>query len=140
MTGVEIRFGYRQGDAYEESRISKPTTRWLGQPSRPKRRVEYQDLSRLQPVGTRVGYARIAKNKHKELSATAFTGTQLGRFSEIMGREYSAAKMAITDFDKTRLIPVVTKNGDPYSGYHQGAGEMTMVELLQAELPKTAWC
>ena len=50
--------------------------------------------------------------------------------------EYSAAKMAITDFDKTRLIPVVTKNGKPYSGYHQGAGEMTMVELLQAELPE----
>jgi predicted ATPase len=136
VTGVEIRVGYRQGDAHEESRISKPTTRWLGQPTRPKRRVEYQDLSRLQPVGTRVGYARIAKNKHKELSATAFTTIQLGRYSEIMGREYSAAKMAITDFDKTRLIPVVTKNGDLYSGYHQGAGEMTMVELLQAELPQ----
>jgi hypothetical protein len=73
-----------------------------------------------------VGYARIAKNKHKEISATDFTAPQLARFSEIMGREYNAGKMAITDFDATRLIPVVTKDGHPYSGYHQGAGEMTM--------------
>jgi predicted ATPase len=136
VTAVNIRYGFKQSDSHLEARISKPTTRWLGQPNRPERRVEYLDLSRLQPVATRVGYARIAKNKHKEVSATDFSGTQLARFSEIMGREYSAAKMAVTDFDSTRFIPVVTKDGQPYSGYHQGAGEMTMVELLQAELPQ----
>lgn len=133
---VAIRYGYKQHEDHHEGRIAKPTTRWLGQPNRPERRVEYLDLSRLQPVATRVGYARIAKNKHKEVSAADFSSGQLSRFSEIMGREYSAAKMAVTDFDETRFIPVVTKDGSPYSGYHQGAGEMTMVELLQAELPQ----
>src|SRR5262249_45392915 len=39
---------------------------------RPIRPVEYVDLSRIQPVGARVGYARIAKTKHTEASAKPF--------------------------------------------------------------------
>jgi predicted ATPase len=135
ITGAAIRIGYKQGPQHHEGRVSKPTTRWL-QPKRPERRIEYIDLSRLQPVATRIGYARIAKNKHQEVSSTDFSEQQLARFSEIMGREYNAAKMAVTDFDETRQIPVVTKGEHRYSGYHQGSGEITSVELLQAELPE----
>jgi len=131
-----IRTGYRQGPAYFEGNIRKPTTRWLGQPDRPERRLEYIDLNRLQPVGTRVGYARIAKNRHNEHSATDFSDSQLGRLSEIMGREYDSAKMALSNIDENREIPVLTKQGIPYSGFHQGSGETTMAELLQSELPQ----
>jgi predicted ATPase len=136
ITEAAIRYGFRQGDRNLEGSVRKPTTRWLGQPDRPERRTEYIDLSRLQPVGTRIGYARIAKNKHREISAIDFSAPQLSRLSEIMGREYNAAKMAVTDFDETREIPVVTKDEVAYSGYHQGSGEITMVELLQAALPQ----
>lgn len=136
VTRAEITFGYQQGSDHKTGFIRKPSTRWLGNPDRPTRRVEYIDLSRLQPVGTRVGYARIAKNRHKENSATLFDGAQVARLSEIMGREYEGAKLAKTNIDDVREIPVLTKNETSYSGFHQGSGETTIAELLGVHLPK----
>lgn len=136
LQNVKLSFGYRQGADHHEGSIRKPTTRWLGQPDRPERRVSYIDLSRLQPVGTRVGYARIAKNRHLEHSATPFTDEQVARLSQIMGREYDNARMAISDIDANREIPVLSKANQHYSGFHQGSGETTVAELLRAQLPQ----
>jgi predicted ATPase len=136
LQDVRLTFGYRQGGAHDVKSVRKPTTRWLGQPDRPIRRIVYIDLSRLQPVGTRVGYARIAKNRHLETSSTLFTDEQVGRLSQIMGREYDSAKMAISSIDPNREIPVLSKLRQPYSGFHQGSGETTIAELLQAPLPQ----
>lgn len=83
-----------------------------------------------------MGYARIAKNKHLEASSTPFSTEQVRRLSQIMGREYDNAKMALSDLDSTRRIPVLSKLGSNYSGFHQGSGETTIAELLMAELPK----
>ncbi|WP_236709844.1 ATP-binding protein, partial [Sphingobium baderi] len=124
-----ITFGYQQGATHQSGSIRKPTSRWLGQPDRPERAVSYIDLSRLQPVGTRVGYARIAKNKHKEQSARLFADARLKRFSEVMGREYQSARFALSDYDANRPIPVLSKNDSEYSGFHQGSGETTIAEL-----------
>lgn len=136
LRDVSIRAGYLQGTDRFEHTIRKPTTRWLGNPQRPLRRLQYLDLSRLQPVGTRVGYARIAKNRHVEKSATDFTNVQVSRMSSIMGREYNAAKMAISNIDPNREVPVLTKENTRYSGYHQGSGETTIAELIQSDLPQ----
>lgn len=136
LPDVSIKAGYMQGTSRFEHTIRKPTTRWLGNPERPLRRLIYLDLSRLQPVATRVGYARIAKNRHEEKSATDFTSDQLVRMSSIMGKEYNAAKMAISTIDNAREIPVLTKDGTRYSGYHQGSGETTVAELIRSELPQ----
>lgn len=136
LTDVRLDFGYKQGTTRTSGSFRKPTTRWLGGPDRLKRPVEYIDLSRLQPVGTRVGYARIAKNKHTEASATAFDESQVARLSQIMGKPYENARMAISTIDALRQIPVLTKAGHPYSGFHQGSGETTIAELLRAELPR----
>jgi predicted ATPase len=136
LTDVRLTFGYKQGGQHPEGSIRKPTTRWLGQPERLERKVSYIDLSRLQPVGTRVGYARIAKNKHLESSSTPFTEEQVNRLSQIMGREYDNAKMAISSIDETREIPILSKSKQLYSGFHQGSGETTVAELLRAQLPQ----
>jgi hypothetical protein len=56
-------------------------------------------LSRIQPVSGRIGYAKIAKSRHKEASATAFDEAKVKRLSGIMGRHYDGAKMALTDID-----------------------------------------
>jgi predicted ATPase len=133
---VTISYGYSEGTTHIENSIRKPTTRWLGHGDRPIRTVEYIDLNRIQPVAARVGYARIAKNKHIEKSSKAFDTHQLQRLSEVMGREYVAAKMALSDIDETREIPVLTQQESAYSGYHQGSGETTIAELLRAELPR----
>jgi len=136
LEDVSIRAGFKQGDERFEHSVRKPTTRWLGQPERPLRQLRYLDLSRLQPVGTRVGYARIAKNRHEEHSATDFSNDQVARMSEIMGRHYNAAKMAISTIDANREIPILTKGANPYSGFHQGSGETTVAELLRTDLPR----
>ncbi len=135
LRDVRINFGYKQGQSHSSGSVRKPTTRWLGQPERPDRRVQYIDLSRLQPVGTRVGYARIAKSRHDEASATDFAEDQVSRLSEIMGRRYDYAKMALSNIDHNREIPVLSKSGRGYSGFHQGSGETTIAELIQSDLP-----
>src|SRR5579863_7824512 len=69
VSGVTLTYGYSQGTSNFEGTLRKPTTRWLGQTERPERIVKYDDLNRIQPVGARVGYARIAKSMHTEQSA-----------------------------------------------------------------------
>lgn len=136
LQDVRIDFGYRQGTDHLTGSVRKPTTRWLGQPDRPERLVSYIDLSRLQPVGTRVGYARIAKNRHLEASSIPFSENQVSRLSQIMGRDYDNARMAFANIDTNREIPVLSKSGQIYSGFHQGSGETTVAELLRAQLPQ----
>lgn len=133
---ANIRYGYAQGDEHPTLAVRKLTSRWLGQVERPIRAVEYIDLNRIQPVATRVGYARIAKTKHTEASATLFEANQIQRLSEVMGKAYDSAKMARTSIDELREVPVLSRQGVEYSGYHQGSGETTVAELLRAELPK----
>lgn len=61
---------------------------------------------------------------------------RLARLSQIMGRDFDTAKMAISNIDDFRVIPVLGHLGASYSGFHQGAGETTITELLQTDLPK----
>lgn len=131
-----IGYGFKQGANQSEGSVRKKTTRWLGQTDRPMRIVEYIDLNRIQPVGARVGYARIAKTKHVEKSFKAFGAPQLQRFSSVMGREYDSARMALSDVDDGREVPVVSRSGYEYSGFHQGSGEITIAELLGKDIPK----
>lgn len=133
---AEVRYGYMEGTEHLDGRIRKPTTRWLGNVDRPTRQVEYIDLSRIQPLAARVGYAKIAITKHLERSSSLFDDDRVHRLSGIMGRHYDAAKMALSTIDPKRAIPVISKDHVPYSGFHQGSGETTVVELLQADLPK----
>lgn len=136
VRNAKIRFGYREGADHKEGSIRKPTTRWLGNQERPRRHVSYIDLSRIQPVAARSGYSKIAKSKHKEASARAFEQDRLNRFSHVMGRMYDAAKMALTDIDQSREVPVMGQRGTLYSGFHNGSGETTIAELFQADFQK----
>ena len=136
---VRIGFTYRQGPgAVSGGSIRKPTTRWLGQPQRPERFVSYLGLDRLQPIGTRVGYARIAKNKHQEGSAVNFDAEQLTRLSDVMGRKYDEAKIAKSSIDGAREIPVLRRADRINSGFHHGAGEVTIVEFLKTNIRKNS--
>jgi AAA domain, putative AbiEii toxin, Type IV TA system len=133
---ASVRFTVRQGQSSNQSSIRKPTDRWRGNPSRPKRAVEYIDLARIQPVSSRTGYLKLAKSRVRETSASEFSETTISRLSEIMGRTYASGRMAITDADIRRPVPVISTSGQDVSGFHQGAGEFTMTELLQADPPE----
>ena len=131
-----VDYGYQEGTLHKKHSIRKPTVRWLGNTERPIRDVKYVDLSRIQPVSARVGYAKIAKNKHTEATTTPFDAPQVQRLSEVMGRDYDAARMATSSLSATREIPIITKKNTSYSGFHQGSGEIVAMELLRVDLPK----
>ena len=135
INDAAIRFGYSEERTHKTGSVRKPSERWKGNIERPRRKVAYIDLSRILPVSGRVGYAKIAKSKHIEASSTPFEVGRLSRLSEILGRPYRAAKMALSNVDKNRLIPVLQRS-ESYSGYHQGQGETTIAELIQADLPE----
>lgn len=139
-TKGEIRATVREGTVSSVTTIRKPGERWRGNPSRKRRDVLYVDLSRVQPVAARVGYASIAKPSVAEANSAPFDGSRCGRLSTIMGRSYAAAKMATTSAHKTREVPVVSLPGTggtagDVSGFHMGAGETTIVELLKIDPP-----
>jgi predicted ATPase len=136
IKGAEIRYMGREGDKPISGTIRKPTKQWLGNSTRPTRPVRYIDLSRIQPILARVGYSKITKTAHQEASSTPFDKYRLARLSQIMGRDFDAAKMALTSIDSVRTVPVLGHQGASYSGFHQGAGETTITELLQTDLPQ----
>src|ERR1700687_5156767 len=132
-----IRYSFRQGgNPPMEGTLRKPEPRWRGYKERPSRQVIFRDLSRIQPITARVGYARLAKPKWSEKNFIPFDKKILKRFSHIMGREYDLAKMSYTDGDANRPVPVIGHDKMSYSGFHQGAGETVLAELLQVEIPQ----
>lgn len=136
ITNASIEFSVREGAQRVGGSVRKPSERWKGNIERPVRPVEYFDLSRVLPVIGRVGYAKIAKSKHKEISAKVFDQNRLDRLSYILNHRYTGARMALSDIDPERTVPVLQRNLAGYSGYHQGQGETTITELIQADLPK----
>ena len=133
---ASIKWWVREGQSTKEGSIRKESTRWRGNPDRRDRNVVNIDLSRIQPVSARVGYSRLAKPQHKEASSSPFDVDKLSRLSGIMGKKYEIASMSLTDFDDTRSVPVIEHKGARYSGFHGGAGETTMVELLENDMPQ----
>jgi len=133
---ASVRFGYTQGKEQRDGNIRVRSERWKGNSDRPLRDVQFLDLSRIVPISGRTGYAKIAKSSHTEASAEKFDEDRLERLSNILGHKYDQAKMALADVDAERRIPVLQRSSSSYSGYHQGQGETTIAELIQADLPK----
>lgn len=136
ITAATIRFSYREGANSQVKTVRKPTDRWRGNPDRPERPVEYIDLSRIQPVGARVGYLKLLKSGVLEDSHAPFDEKKLARLTQIVGKQYNGAGISITSADTRRHIPVLEINGNRYSGFHQGVGEIAAAELLASEYPK----
>ena len=138
VTGAEIRASVREGYAGGSiiTSVRKPNERWRGNEERRERNVEYIDLRRIQPMMARTGYARMAKKEVRETGFEAFDAGMMGRMSGIMGRNYDLAQLSKTEVDETRTVPVLSKDGRRFSGFHGGAGEIVMAELLQRRIPK----
>jgi len=136
IRAAEIRFSVKEGEQRQTGSVRKPTGRWRGNPDRPKRSVTYVDLSRIQPISGRTGYSKLANPALLEASSVDFSKLQLGRLSSILGRTYRVARMAVTVGDEKRAVPVIQQDEASYSGFHQGAGETTVAELLETEIPK----
>lgn len=133
---ASIKVTVREGNLSHVTSVRKPTTRWRGNPERRERAVLHVDLSRTQPVAARIGMQSIAKPGVQEINAESFDTSMNSRLCNIMGRRYTNVKMALTDADANRRVPVATVGNLTISGFHQGAGELTMIELLGFNPPK----
>jgi predicted ATPase len=136
IEGATIRYSYRQGQESQTKTVRKPTNRWRGNPDRPERSIQYVDLRRIQPVGARVGYARILKSGVAEGAFRAFDNSRLQRLTQIVGKQYTGAGISITDAGADKPVPVLQIEGIRYSGFHQGAGEIAAAELLAVDYPR----
>jgi len=136
IEGATIRYSYRQGQDSQAKTVRKPTNRWRGNRERPERAVQYVDLRRIQPVGARVGYARILKSGVVEGAFSAFDAPRLQRLTQIVGKQYTGAGISVTDAGADKPVPVLQLGGLRYSGFHQGAGEIAAAELLAVDYPK----
>ncbi|TYO95502.1 ATP-dependent nuclease [Desulfallas thermosapovorans] len=134
LTGIEIKSSVREGNSSKIVSIRKPTTRWRGNENRRERKVEFLDLKRIQPIYAKPGYLRLAKRNVQESESELFTDEQKGRFSTIIGKTYETAKLSTTNLDSTRQVPVVSVSGYNYSGFHQGAGESTIANLISLDI------
>ena len=130
---AEIKSCVREGEASHIVSVRKPSDRWRGNPERRQRKVYYIDLSRIQPLSARSGYSKLAKATLREGGSHDFPNSVIGRLSTIMGKIYSTARLATTEEDPNRVVPVIQQGAQPYSGFHQGAGELTATELLANE-------
>lgn len=130
IEGATIRYSVREGDRNIEGSVRKPTTRWLGNPDRRERAVRYLDLRRTQPIAALRGYPKLIKSGVREAGSANFDPPLLERYSTVLGRTYNVGKHSWTDVDERLRVPVVGFVGTSYSGFHQGAGEMTMADLL----------
>lgn len=139
VQGVQLRYSVREGERNTTiDSVRKPTTRWLGNPERRQRDVRYIDLRRTQPIIARVGYQQLAKGNVNEEDREEFDAERLGRLSHILGKRYGTARHSNTNIHSGRWVPVTEHGGSQYSGFHQGAGETTVVDLLRATIPNNS--
>jgi predicted ATPase len=137
----DIRYSVRQGmnSLPKEGSLRKRSNRWRGYRERPERQVVWIDLSRIQPVSVRPGYYKLANPQVKEKSSVNLNAESLQRLCQITGRDYTVARMAYTNIDENRPVPVLGQSGNVvYSGWHQGNGETILAELLQLDIPQTS--
>jgi len=139
ITNARISYSVREGNnPSTQHSIRKPTDRWRGNPERRRRHVRYIDLTRIIPVSGRIGYQKLANPNVLEASSTQFDPNKLRRLSTVMGRQYQGARMSYTNADDARDISVMSHHGNEFSGFHQGAGEMTVAELFRNDFPNTS--
>lgn len=136
IVNAQITYSVREGTGSRTDSVRKPTNRWRGNPERRERHIYYIDLSRIQPLSARSGYLRLAKANVKKGKSRQFGTDIVARLSAIMGINYKSAELATASGDPNRLVPVVQRSGEPYSGFHQGAGELTAAELLANDFEK----
>lgn len=136
ISGATLSYSYKRGNQHIAGTVRKPTNRWRGNPDRPEREVRYVDLRRTQPVSARTGYAQLLRRGVLEGANVAFDEPKLSRLSTILGKQYEDAGISTTDAGEDKPVPVLRVNGRRYSGFHQGAGEITAAELLALQYPR----
>ena len=130
VTNAYIKVGLKEGERFFETSVTKPSERWRGNQQRRERPVYYIDLRRIQPLLARSGYQKLTNRHLHESASREFSSDMLSRLSLILGKSYTGARMATAGESIYQEVPVAQRGEHAYSGFHQGAGEVTATEML----------
>ncbi len=130
ITGANINYIIREGNREHPMIYRKTSERWRNSGRKTERRVIFQDISRTLPIEATVGYAYIANRNAHETSMTQLSEDFMQYYRDIMGRNYSSARLAAADVNVNRMVGVVQMGALQFSQFHQGAGEDTVFDLL----------
>lgn len=131
LTNCKISYRVKLGDTTRSFNIRKPSQRWIYPKDRIQRNVYILDISRTLPLDATVGYAKLAKQAQEEVSDIALTDENREYLSFILGREYSNARFATTEFHKSKQVGLLRREFGEMSQFHQGAGEDATLDLFQ---------
>ncbi len=131
LQNIGIIYQIRQGQTTITHSIKKPTKRWRIT-ERPLNNLFYFDLSRIQPVESLVGYAKLAKRAIAETSSRNLSDPSIGKISEVMGKAYLGGRYAKTTIDDKKEIGILKFNFGEISQFHQGSAEVIVSNLISA--------
>lgn len=131
LTNCKISYRVKLGDSVRSFNIRKPTQRWKYPSDRLQRNVYILDISRTLPLDATVGYAKLAKQAQEEVSNIELSAQNREYLSFILGREYSSARFATTEFHETKQVGLLRREFGEMSQFHQGAGEDATLDLFQ---------
>lgn len=131
-----IKYQVREGEGATTGTLRKRVDRWRELPARRARHVLYVDLKRIQALTSRLGYRRIAKAPNTEAQRQELSKEVVDRLSSVCGRTYDSAALGLSNVDDSRWVPVASYRGQEYSGFHHGAGELALMEVLNTPMPK----
>jgi predicted ATPase len=131
ITNANIDFNLKEGNNIVEFSFRKKSSRWRSNKPRPKNEVYILEVSRTLPLDATAGYARVAKLAVSEISRDQITDEYRGRLSHILGKDYTSASFAKTDFDNKKEVGLLGNANKEISQYHQGAGEDATLDLMR---------
>lgn len=132
LTEIELGYQVKLGDQTQSFRIRKPSKRWSFPEKRYPRDVYWFDVARTLPLDATAGYARVARLAAGEISTEALSAEFRSNLSYILGREYMNARFAAPDVNEKRTVGLLQREFGEISQFHQGAGEDTSLDLMQA--------
>ncbi len=130
VQNVELIYKIKEGDHKTEFKLQKTTKNWRYPKVRHGRAVRWHDISRTLPLDAIAGYAIQTKRSATEVSVDQLDPQTIKYYSRIMGREYTEAKFAKSNFDSKRAVGVVKIGSSEISQFHQGTGEDATLDLL----------
>src|SRR5690606_35204105 len=94
--------------------------------------VFWFDVARTLPLDSTAGYAKVARLAAGEIATENLSNDYRDRLSYVLGRSYANARFARPDVNEKRVVGLLTREFGEISQFHQGAGEDTTLDLLQA--------
>lgn len=132
VSGVSLAYRIRLGDDTRSFTINKPNKRWSFPEKRYQRKIYWFDVARTLPLDASAGYARVARIAAGEVANEEISEEYVNHLSHILGRNYASARFAAPDVNADRKVGLLGREFGEVSQFHQGAGEDTTLDLIQA--------